>query len=86
MSDKIRDIKKISIIKILEEKISMLLVRLPTKNLLIISLVKIALEVRIKLAIDCIAAIAQRPKIPKNIYFQINVHHVEEKLLKNSIL
>ena len=57
--------------------------RLLTKNLLIISLVKIALEVRIKLAIDCIAAIAQRPKIPKNIYFQINVHLVEEKLLKN---
>ena len=68
MIDKIRDIKKISIIKILEEKISILLVRLLTKNLLIISLVKIALEVRIKLAIDCIAAIAQRPKIPKNIY------------------
>ena len=65
--DKIREVIKINNITILDEKISILLVKLLTKNFLIISLVTIALEVKIKLAIDCTAAIAQIPKIPKKI-------------------
>ena len=56
-----------NIIKILDEKISILFVRFFTKNFFTTSLVTIALEVKIKLAIDCIAAIAHKPKIPKKM-------------------